>query len=57
MKDIKNIEDIKLFVDEFYSKVSDDQLLSPIFGMRIESGDWEKHLNRMYDFWNTVLFF
>ena len=57
MRDIENIEDIKLFVDEFYTKIREDKLLAPVFEMRIEPGGWEKHLNRMYDFWNTVLFF
>jgi len=57
MKDIENIEDIKHFVDAFYSKVRIDELLGPVFAQRIPSGNWQPHLNRMYDFWNTVLFF
>ena len=56
MKDIENLEDIKIFVDGFYTKIREDELLAPIFAMRIENDNWEKHLNRMYDFWNTVLF-
>ncbi len=57
MTDIEDIEDIKILVDDFYLKVKNDQLLSPVFATRIQGKDWEKHLNRMYDFWNTVLFF
>ncbi len=54
--DIRDIDDIKLFVDEFYAKVQTDELLAPIFGSKIEDGEWEKHLNKMYSFWETVLF-
>lgn len=53
--DIDNIDDIKLFVDDFYGRVRQDELLSPIFFEHIP-GDWQPHLNRMYQFWNTVLF-
>lgn len=55
--DIKDIDDIKIFVDAFYQKVREDDLLGPIFALRIAFDDWGKHLDRMYDFWNTVLFF
>lgn len=55
MKDISGIEDIKTFVDVFYQKVRKDDLLGPVFKARI--GDrWDEHLERMYDFWNTILF-
>lgn len=57
MNDIKDIEDIKLFVDEFYAKIRQDDLLAPIFALRIEGGNWDRHLNRMYIFWNTVLLY
>lgn len=57
MKDVENIDDIKIFVDSFYLKIQKDELLAPIFAMRIEPDNWQKHLDRMYAFWNTVLFF
>lgn len=57
MTDIQDIEDIKKVVNDFYLKVKNDELLAPVFAARIQENDWEKHLNRMYDFWNTVLFF
>lgn len=57
MKDIENIEDIKVFVNGFYSKIQEDDLLADVFALRIQGEAWERHLNRMYDFWNTVLFF
>jgi hemoglobin len=52
--DISNFEDIVLFVDSFYSKVNQDELIGPIFDAVIT--DWNPHLAKMYDFWNAVLF-
>jgi hemoglobin len=54
-KDIQNIQDIKLFVNEFYNLVQQDELLSPIFISR-NQGIWGPHLEQMYLFWNTALF-
>jgi hemoglobin len=52
--DIATLDDIKLLVDTFYTKVADDALLAPIFGERL--GDhWAPHLQKMYAFWQTVL--
>ena len=53
-KDIENIEDIKIFVNEFYGKVQKDDLIGPIFNARIE-GRWPAHLAKMYTFWETIL--
>jgi hemoglobin len=55
MKDIENIDDIKLFVNEFYKKVQEDALIGPIFLEKIP-GDWQPHLNKLYAFWNAALF-
>jgi hemoglobin len=52
--DITNLEDIKLFVDEFYVKVKDDEVLGPVFNGVIT--DWGPHLEKMYMFWNAALF-
>ncbi|MBU0695935.1 MAG: group III truncated hemoglobin [Bacteroidetes bacterium] len=54
MKDIKDLKDIQIFVDQFYQKVREDQFIGPIFLAQIE--DWEPHLNKMYGFWNAALF-
>lgn len=54
MKDITNLQDIQLFVDQFYQKVREDALIGPIFLAKIE--DWEPHLNKMYAFWNAAIF-
>jgi hemoglobin len=56
MKDIENIADIKLVVDCFYGKVRNNELLSPIFASKIPDEAWPAHLQRMYAFWNAILF-
>lgn len=53
-KDIKDLQDIQLFVDQFYQKVREDALIGPIFLAKIE--DWEPHLNKLYGFWNAAIF-
>ena len=57
MKDIENKEDIKVFVNGFYDKVREDELLAPVFASRIPDENWGMHLEKMYGFWNTILFF
>ena len=52
--DILNLDDVKLLVDEFYSKVRDNKLLSPIFNGVIGE-NWPIHLEKMYGFWQTLL--
>lgn len=52
--DITNLEDIKLFVNEFYEKVQVDNLIGPVFAGAIK--DWGPHLEKMYRFWNAALF-
>ena len=56
MNDITNKEDVKNFVDSFYSKVKFDTIIGPVFAARIPEENWPIHLERMYSFWNTVLF-
>jgi len=41
-------------VREFYAKVRQDQRLGPIFAREI-TGDWEPHLEKMTDFWCSVI--
>lgn len=52
--DVKNLEDITLFVDKFYGKVQDDALIGPVFAGVIR--DWTPHLQQLYRFWNAALF-
>ena len=54
LKEILSLDEIKLLVNTFYSRVRADNLLAPIFEEKI--GDkWDKHLDTMYRFWQTVL--
>ena len=52
--DILSLEDIKLLVDTFYTRVRADELLGPVFEERIQD-NWARHLDIMYRFWETVL--
>tara|TARA_R110000850_G_scaffold7837_5_gene28636 strand:+ start:179 stop:568 length:390 start_codon:yes stop_codon:yes gene_type:complete len=53
-RDIENLEDIKLMVDEFYGKVKMNPLIGPIFIGAIKD-NWPAHLQKLYNFWETVL--
>ncbi len=53
-KDITNLDDIKVMVNEFYGKIREDILLKDIFNERIQDR-WPLHLEKMYKFWQTVL--
>lgn len=54
MKDIQNLQEIKLMVDTFYSKIREDEKLQDIFNDIIQD-KWPEHLEKMYQFWQTVL--
>ncbi len=51
MKDIETKEDISLLVNEFYSKVLEDESLAPFFS----DLDFEKHMPKMIHFWSFAL--
>ena len=55
MKDIENRKDIELLVNKFYDKVNADDKISKFFN-EIVKVDWNLHLPKMYDFWETLLF-
>lgn len=54
-KEIENREDIELLVNEFYAKVQKDELIGYIFE-DVAKVNWQEHLPKMYDFWETILF-
>jgi hemoglobin len=54
--DIGNEDDVALLVHTFYAKVRADDLLGPIFEPIIKD-NWAPHLNRMVDFWSTILLY
>lgn len=41
-------------VDSFYSSIQKDDVLGPVFESQLH-GDWAPHLEKMYDFWTTVI--
>lgn len=51
--DILHRTDIELLVNTFYERAQKDELLGPVFNSKIT--DWNKHLNIMYTFWETVV--
>ena len=55
MKDLETREDIELLVNSFYVGVQENEVLSAIFN-DIAKVDWEHHLPKMFDFWETLLF-
>jgi len=55
MKDIASKQDIQIMVDSFYDKVNKNELLSYVFN-DFSKVDWDSHLPKMYNFWNTLIF-
>lgn len=53
MKDIETREDVIKMVDTFYKAVAEDDLIGPVFD-RIIKGNWQPHLEKMYNFWETI---
>ena len=56
-KEIENREDIYLLVSTFYDKLKKDDFIGPIFLKTISDEQWEPHLQKLTDFWETNLFF
>lgn len=54
LTDITDFDDVKIFVDSFYTKVQKDPLISDVFNTVIQDR-WPAHLEKMYRFWQTVL--
>ena len=54
-RDITSRTDIVQLVDAFYERVRADEVLGPIFD-DVAHTDWNRHLPKMYDFWEAVLF-
>jgi hemoglobin len=55
-KDLEQKKDTEMLVNAFYGRVKQDPLLSPLFNERIPEEAWPQHLQRMYAFWNAILF-
>jgi hemoglobin len=48
-------EKIRQMVTQFYVQVLDDEVLAPVFAAHIAAPEWPAHLDRMCDFWSSVL--
>ena len=55
MKNLESREDIELLVNSFYDKVVKDETIG-FFFKDIIKVDWDKHLPKMYSFWESILF-
>lgn len=55
MNDLTSRADIELLVNTFYHRVQKDDLIGIIF-TDVAKVNWEHHLPKMYDFWETILF-
>lgn len=53
--DLKNREDISKLVNNFYAKVRKNEEIGYFFNQMIN--DWDEHLEKLTDFWETNLFF
>ena len=53
-KDIETRTDIELLVNSFYQSIQKDDLIGPIFN-NIARVNWEEHLPKMYDFFETII--
>jgi hemoglobin len=53
-QEILSREDVQNLVDQFYARVNQDPLLSPVFN-DFAKVDWAKHLPKMYSFWSSIL--
>ncbi|HZW21874.1 MAG TPA: group III truncated hemoglobin, partial [Noviherbaspirillum sp.] len=47
-------DSITTLVGDFYADVRADPELGPVFDA-VLAGHWEEHLDRMVDFWSTVV--
>jgi len=55
MKKLESREDIEHLVNSFYNKVVKDETIGFFFN-DIAKVDWDKHLPKMYSFWESILF-
>lgn len=55
LPDITGRADLVILVDRFYAHVRSDSRLGPVFD-EIAQVDWARHLPKLYDFWDSVLF-
>ena len=47
-------EDIRRVVRAFYTEIQLDEMLAPIFAIRIGAGEWDAHMAHIMDFWSSI---
>jgi len=55
MRDIQNRKDIEFLVNAFYDQVKKDKEIGAFF-TQIADLDFNTHLPKMYDFWESIIF-
>ncbi len=55
MKKLESREDIEHLINSFYAKIIKDEMIG-FFFTDVAGVDWDKHLPKMYAFWESVLF-
>ena len=55
MKKLETREDIEFLVKKFYEKVGSDETIGFFFN-DVAKVNWDLHLPKMYQFWETLLF-
>lgn len=53
--DITDRKDLEILVNAFYDKIKTDDVIGYLFN-DVAKVNWEKHLPKMYDFWENILF-
>ena len=56
-KQIENREDVFLLVSSFYEKIKVDEFIGDFFIKTIPENEWDNHIEKLTDFWETNLFF
>ncbi|CAL2086739.1 hemoglobin [Tenacibaculum sp. 190524A05c] len=56
-KQIENREDVFALVSTFYDKIKKDDVIGEFFLETIPEEEWDDHLLKLTDFWETNLFF
>ncbi len=54
--DIETRNDIEMLINTFYEKIKFDEMLGPVFTLKIPV-NWHTHLLAMYQFWENTIFF
>ena len=46
---------VRAVVDSFYSKARRDEVIGPVFNRVISADEWPAHLDKITDFWSSML--